>query len=168
MVILSLETPGSKVLTENVRQGFLYRSKSLIFPMGIFCTKKKHKIECLEPPSCPNGLKFNKHTLRDSLKNLYIRFLIFWFFAIFWPLKVRKSSFLGDFWRFSFFLGPKNLKQFKYQKSDKYPRTCRVQFLAYLDLHVALNIQFSKFSKIGKKRAKWPFFRPKMDQFSIF
>ena len=68
VVILFLETPGSKVMTENVRQGFHHRPKSLIFPMGIFCTQKTHKIECLEPPSGPNWLKFSTHTLRDSLK----------------------------------------------------------------------------------------------------
>ena len=68
VVILCLETPGSKVMTENVRQGFHHRPKSLIFPMGIFRTRKMHKIECLEPPSGPNGLKFSTHTLRDSLK----------------------------------------------------------------------------------------------------
>ena len=55
-------------MTENVRQGFHHRPKSLIFPMGIFRTQKNHKIECLEPPSGPNGLKFSTHTLRDSLK----------------------------------------------------------------------------------------------------
>ena len=68
VVILCLERPGSKVMTENVRQGFHHRPKSLIFPMGIFRTRKMHKIECLEPPSGPNGLKINTHTLRDSLK----------------------------------------------------------------------------------------------------
>ena len=61
VVILCLEMPGSKVMTENVRQGFHHRPKSLIFPMGIFRTRKMHKIECLEPPSGPNGLKFSTH-----------------------------------------------------------------------------------------------------------
>ena len=55
-------------MTENVRQGFHHRPKSLIFPMGIFRTRKMHKIECLEPPSGPNGLKISTHTLRDNLK----------------------------------------------------------------------------------------------------
>ena len=70
VVILRLETPGSKVMTENVRQGFQHRPKSLIFPMGIFRTQKMHKIECLEPPSGPNELKFSTHSLRDSLKKI--------------------------------------------------------------------------------------------------
>ena len=64
VVILSLEAPGSKVMTEKVRPGFHHRPKSLIFRMGFFCTHKNDKIECLETPSGPNGLKFGTHTLR--------------------------------------------------------------------------------------------------------
>ena len=64
--ILSLKTPGSKVMTENVRQGFHHLPKSPIFPMGIFRTQKKHKIEYLEPPSGPNRLKFSTRTLKNS------------------------------------------------------------------------------------------------------
>ena len=80
VVILCLETPGSKVMTENVRQGFHHRPKSLIFPMGIFRTRKMHKIECLEPSSGSNGLKFSTHTLIDSLKKfIYQIFDIFIF-----------------------------------------------------------------------------------------
>ena len=46
-------------MTENVRQGFHHQPKSLIFPMGIFRTRKIHKIECLEHSRGPNGLKFS-------------------------------------------------------------------------------------------------------------
>ena len=84
VVILRLETPESKVMTENVRQGFHHRPKSLIFPMGIFGTKENHKIECLEPPSGPNGLKFSTHTLRDSLKKFIYQIFDILIFRDFW------------------------------------------------------------------------------------
>ena len=105
VVILRLETPGSKVMTENVRQGFQHRPKPLIFPMGIFRNRKMHKIECLEPPSGPNKLKFSTHTLRDSLKKSSIRFFDILIFRV--------------FCRFCIFRGTKNREKLKYQKFDR-------------------------------------------------
>ena len=108
VVILCLETPGSKVMTENVRQGFHHRPKSLIFPMGIFRTRKMHKIECLEPPSGPNGLKISTHTLRDSFKKFIYQIFDILIFRDFLAPESPKIAILGDFCRFCIFRGPKN------------------------------------------------------------
>ena len=105
-------------------------------------------------PSGPNKLKFGLGSLWGSLKKIITRFLIFWFFAIFRALKNAESAKFAKKWRFSDFTGPKNCEKLKYQKSgrwfsSKYPRDCPVQFLAYLDLRVALNIQLCKFWENG-------------------
>ena len=82
------------------------------------------------------------HILSEIIwKNSSIRFLIFWFFVIFWPLKFRKSPFFGVFCRFCVFRGPKNLEKSKYQKSDRW-------FFFKLSLRVCVP-NFSPFRPLG-------------------
>ena len=48
------------------------------------------------------------------------RFLIFWFFAIFWAPKNAESAKIAKKWRFSDFTRPKNREKLKYQKSGRW------------------------------------------------
>ena len=116
VVILRLETPESKVMTENVRQGFHRRPKSPIFPMGIFCTRKMHKIECLEPPSGPNGLKFSTHTLRDSLKKFIYQIFDILTFRDFLAPESPKIAIFRRFLPILHILGAKKSRKIKISK----------------------------------------------------
>ena len=116
VVILCMEMHGSKVMTENVRQGFHHRPKSLIFPMGIFRTRKMHKIECLEPPSGPNGLKFSTHTLRDSLKKFIYQIFDILIFRDFLAPESPKIAIFRRFLPILHFSGAKKSRKIKISK----------------------------------------------------
>ena len=73
VLILDLETLGSKVMNENVSQGFCCWRKSLIFCRGIFRTKKLQffSIESLENAS--NHLKMGMNHPQDGFKKFLIQ-----------------------------------------------------------------------------------------------
>ena len=116
VAILSLETPNSKVMTENVRQGFHHRQKSLIFHMGIFRTQKMHKSSYNFRQSCPNGLKFGTFTLWDSLKKMPYQIFDFLIFRDFLASESPKNAIFCQFLPIRHFSGSKKSQKIKITK----------------------------------------------------
>ena len=77
---------------------------------------KIYKIECLEPPSGPNGLKISTHTLRDSLKKFIYQIFDILIFRDFLAAESPKIANFRQFLPISHFLGSKKSRKNKISK----------------------------------------------------